>query len=64
MVTKDQVSKGVYQGCILGKYPEHKYEKASHKRTSALLELIHSDSSIPFPDMSMSQDKYALTFID
>ena len=36
-------SKGVCQGCILGKHPEHKFEKASHERTSAPLELIHSD---------------------
>ena len=57
-------SKGVYQGCILGKHPEHKFEKASHERTSAPLELIHNDVSIPFPHMSMSQAKYALTFID
>ena len=28
------------------------------------LELIHSDIAGPFPHMSMSQDKYALTFID
>ena len=27
---KIKFSKGVCQGCILGKHPEHKYEKASH----------------------------------
>ena len=27
---KIKFCKGVCQGCILGKYPEHKYEKASH----------------------------------
>ena len=48
----------------LGKHLEHKYERTSHKRTFAPLELIHSDISGPFPDMSMSQAKYALTFID
>ena len=36
----------------------------SHERKSTPLELIHSDISGPFPRMSMSQDKYALTFID
>ena len=55
--------KGVCQGCILGKHPEHKFEKASHERTSTPLELIHSDVAGPFPHMSMSQAKYALTFI-
>ena len=43
---------------------EHKFEKASHERTSAPLELIHSDVAGPFTHMSMSQAKYALTFID
>ena len=45
-------SKGVYQGCILGKHLEHKYERASHERISPPLELIHSDISGPFPHMS------------
>ena len=26
-------SKGVYEGCILGKHPEHKYERGNHERT-------------------------------
>ena len=61
---KIKFSKGVSQGCILGKHPEHKFKRASHERTSAPLELIHNDVAGPFPHMSMSQDKYALTFID
>ena len=48
------------QGCI----SKHKFEKDSHERTYAPLELIHSDVAGPFPHMSMSQAKYALTFID
>ena len=56
--------KRFYQGCILGKHPEHKYEKASHERTSTPIELIHSDITGTFPHMPMSQAKYALTFID
>ena len=51
-------------GCILGKHPEHKFEKASHERTFAPLELIHSDVAGPFPHISMIQAKYALTFTD
>ena len=61
---KIKFSKGVCQGCILVKHPEHKFERASNERTSAPLELFHSDISGPFPHMSMSQSKYALTFID
>ena len=44
---KIKFSKGVCQNCILGKHPEHKYEKASHERTFAPLELIHSDVDVP-----------------
>ena len=61
---KIRFSKGVCQGCILGKHPEHKIERASHARTSASLELIHSDVPGPFPHISMIQAKYELTFID
>ena len=57
-------SKGVCQGCILGKHPKNKYKRASHERTFKLLELIHSDISGPFPHMLMSQVKYVVTFID
>ena len=32
---KIKCSKGFYHGCILGKHPEHKYERDSHERTSA-----------------------------
>ena len=46
------------------KTPEHKFERASHERTSAPLKLIHSDVAGPFPHMSISQAKYALNFID
>ena len=60
---KIKFSKEVCQGCILGKHLEHMYERASHERTYAPLELIHSDVSGPFPHMSMSQAKYALNFI-
>ena len=61
---KINFSKGVYQGCILGKHLEHKFERDSNERTFAPLELIHNDVSGPFPHMSMSQSKYPLTFID
>ena len=46
---KIKFSKGVYQGCILGEHPEHKYERSSHERTYAPLDFIHSDISGPFP---------------
>ena len=60
---KIKFSKGLCQGCIR-KHLEHKYERASHERTSTPLELIHNDIAGPFPHMSMSQAKYVPTFID
>ena len=61
---KIKFSKGVCQGCILGKHLEHKYEKDSHERTYAPIDLIHIEIVGPFPHMSMIQANYALTFID
>ena len=61
---KIKFSKGVCQGYIVGKHIEHKYERDSHERNSAPLELIHNDVAGTFNHMSMSQDKYELTFID
>ena len=45
--------KGVFQGCILGKHPEHKYERDSHERNSGPLELIHSEIVGPFHHIYM-----------
>ena len=59
---KIKFSKGVYQGCILGKHLEHKYERASHERTSAPLELIHSEIAGPFSHMSMSPNMYSPSY--
>ena len=62
--SKIKSSKGVCQGCILGKHPESKYERVNHERTSAPLEIVHSDIFGHFPHMSMIQAKYVLTFND
>ena len=48
---KIKFSKGVCPGCVLGKHLEHKFERASHERTYAPLELIHNDVAGPFPLM-------------
>ena len=61
---KIKFSKGVFQGCILGKHLEQKYERAWHERKFIPVELIHSEISGPFHHMSMIQAKYSLTFID
>ena len=49
---KIKFSKGVCQGCILGKHPEHKFERASDERTSAPIELVVNEfmvHSLIFP---------------
>ena len=46
MVTKFpniRFSKGVFQGCVLGKHPQEKFEKGKAWRASSPSELIHSD---------------------
>ena len=57
-------SKGICQGCIPAKHLECKYEKGRVEKVSAHLELIHSDINRPFPTMSLSNEKYVLTFDD
>ena len=57
-------SKGVCQGCVIGKHPQEKFEKGKAKRASSPLELIHSDLMGPFPHLSMNRVRYVLTFLD
>lgn len=56
-------SKGVCQGCVLGKHPQDKFEKGKAWRASSPSELIHSDLMGPFPHLSISKVRYVLTFI-
>jgi hypothetical protein len=57
-------SKGICQGCVLGKHPQEKFEKGKARRSYSPLELIHSDLMGPFPHPSISKARYVLTFID
>jgi hypothetical protein len=57
-------SKGVCEGCILGKHHEEKFEKGKARRASSSLELVHSDLMGPFPHSSINKARYVLTFID
>lgn len=57
-------SKGVCQGCVIGKHPQEKFEKGKAKRASSPLELIHSDLMGPFPHLSINKARYVLTFLD
>jgi len=57
-------SKGVCEGCTLGKHLEEKFEKGKAKRAYSSLELVHSDIMVPFPHLSINKARYVLTFID
>jgi hypothetical protein len=56
-------SKGVCQGCVLGKHPQEKFEKRKAWRASSPLEVIHSDLMGPFLHPSIKKVRYVLTFI-
>ena len=55
---------GICKGCVVGKHPEHKFNRGKASRASCILGLIHSDISDPMPITSMNGSRYFLTFID
>jgi hypothetical protein len=57
-------SKGVCEGCVLGKHPQEKFEKGKAHRASSPLDLIHSDLMGPFMRPSISKARYVLIFLD
>jgi hypothetical protein len=36
-------SKGIFEGCVLGKHPQEKFDKGKTQKASFPLDLIHSD---------------------
>jgi hypothetical protein len=57
-------SKGVCEGCVLGKNPQEKFDKGKSQRASAPLDLIHSDLMGPFPHPSIIKARFVLIFVD
>jgi hypothetical protein len=57
-------SKGVCEGCVLGKHPQEKSIKGKSQRASAPLDLIHSDLMGPFPHPSIRKARFFLIFVD
>jgi hypothetical protein len=57
-------SKGVCEGCVLGKHPQEKFDKGKSQRASTPLDLIHSDLMDPFPHPSINKSRFVLIFID
>jgi hypothetical protein len=48
-------SKGICEGCVLGKHPQVKFDKGKTQRDSSPLYLIHSDLKGPFPHPSINK---------
>jgi hypothetical protein len=57
-------SKGVCEGCVLGKHPQEKFVKGKSQRASAPLYLIHSDLMGPFLHPSIRKVRFVLIFVD
>ena len=56
-------SKGVCEGCVLGKHPRE-FDKGKSQGASAPLVLIHSDLTGPFPHPSINKVRFVLIFVD
>ena len=54
----------VCKGCVIGKHPEHKFNRGKANRATSILGLIHSYISVLIPITSMNGSRYLLTFID
>jgi hypothetical protein len=57
-------SKGLCEGCVLGKHPQEKFDKGKTQRDFSPLDLIHSDLMCPFPHPSISEVRFFLIFVD
>jgi hypothetical protein len=57
-------SKGVCEGCVLGKHPQEKFVKGNSQRASAPLDLIHNDLMGPFLHPSIIKARFVLIFFD
>jgi hypothetical protein len=57
-------SKGICEGCVIGKHPQEKFDKGKTHRASSTLDLIHSDLMGPFPHPSINKERYILIFVD
>ena len=55
---------GVYKGCVIGKHPEHKFDRGKVNRATRILGMINFDINGLMPITSMNGSRYLLTFID
>jgi hypothetical protein len=57
-------SKGVCEGCVLGKHPQEKFDKGKSQRASAPLDMIHSDLMGPFYIHPSKREVFLIFFDD
>jgi hypothetical protein len=57
-------SKGVCEGCVLGKHPQEKFDKGKSQRASAPLDMIQSDLMGTFPHPSINKARFVLIFFN
>jgi hypothetical protein len=57
-------SKGICEGCVLGKHPQEKFDKGKTQKAYFPLHLIHSDLMGPFTHPSINKARYVLIFFD
>jgi hypothetical protein len=55
-------SKGICEGCVLGKHPQEKFDKGKTHRDSSPLDLILSDLMSPFSHPSINKARHVLIF--
>ena len=57
-------SNGACIGSVVGKHPEHNYEKGKARRATQVLGLMNSHIIGPLPTPSYGVSRYVLTLID
>ena len=55
---------GICKGCVIGKHPKHKFDRAKENQATSILGMIHSDINGTMPITSMNGSRYLLTFIN
>ena len=55
---------GICKGCVVGKHPEHKFDRGKAIQETCIMGLIHSDIRGPMPITAMNGSRYVLNFID
>ena len=59
-----KISNGPCIGCVVGKHPEHNYEKRKARRATQVLGLVHSYIIRNIPTPSYGGSRYVMTSID